>query len=110
MPPPCLSCGTCCFSNLDRYARLDGADHARLGERADELTVFIENRCYMKLHDGHCAALVVDVPGRRFVCGIYESRPTVCRELERGSPACRGEIHDKGQRPLTLLRPRDTRP
>lgn len=102
-PPPCLACGTCCFSELDTYARLDGADHAGLGVRADELTHFIGNRCYMKMHDGHCAALVIDVAGRRFVCGVYESRPAVCRELERGSPACQGEIHEKGERPLALL-------
>ncbi len=102
-PPPCLSCGACCFSNLATYARVDGADHLRMGDRADELTLFIGNRCYMKLLDGHCAALVVDPINRRFVCGVYESRPNVCRELERDSPACHGEIHDKGDRPILRL-------
>ena len=101
--PPCLSCGTCCFSGLARYARVEGSDHSRLADRADELTVFIGNRCYMKMQDGHCAALVIDVESRRFVCSVYESRPAVCRELERGSPACQGEIFGKGTRPAELL-------
>jgi Fe-S-cluster containining protein len=101
--PPCLSCGSCCFSKLPTYARVTGTDHAQLGDRADELTAFIGNRCYMKLHDGRCQALVVDVASRRFVCSVYESRPAVCRELERGSGACRAEIQEKSARPVALL-------
>jgi hypothetical protein len=50
--------------------RVDGFDHARLGARGDELTVFIGNRCHMTMHDGHCAALVIDVTTRRFVCSV----------------------------------------
>jgi Fe-S-cluster containining protein len=101
--PACLECGTCCFSRLANYVQVDGADHARIGERVDALTVFDGNRCYMRMSDGHCAALVVDATTRRFVCSIYGARPAVCRELERGSPACSGEIHEKGERPLALL-------
>lgn len=102
-PPPCLSCGTCCFSRLASYVRVDGSDHARLADRADELTVFTGIRCHMKMLEGHCAALMVDELSGRFVCGVYESRPAVCRELERGSPACQGEILSKGTRPTELL-------
>jgi Fe-S-cluster containining protein len=102
--PACLECGTCCFSKLTNYVRVDGADHARIGDRVDELTVFDGNRCYMRMSAGHCAALVVDVVTSRFVCSIYGARPAVCRELERGSPACRGELHEKDQRPPALLR------
>jgi uncharacterized protein len=102
--PACLECGACCFSRLASYVPVDGADHARIGDQVDELTVFDGNRCYMRMSDGHCAALVVDVTTRRFVCSIYGARPAVCRELERGSPACRGELHEKGERPPALLR------
>jgi uncharacterized protein len=104
--PACLACGVCCFSKLETYLRVSGSDYARLGERAEELTVFVGNRCYMRLDHGHCAALVIDVESRRFVCGAYESRPATCRDLQRGSPACRGEIHVKGGRPSLLLRVR----
>ena len=81
----------------------------RLGERGDELTVFIGNRCYMKMLDGHCAALVIDLDTRSFVCSAYANRPEICRSLQRASPECAGEIHEKGERPGTLLRMLDAR-
>jgi uncharacterized protein len=102
-PPDCLACGTCCFSELETYVRVTGHDHARLGEHAGELVHFVENRAYMKMADGHCAALLVE-PGGRFVCRVYEARPATCRELERGSPQCEAEIERKGERPRRHLR------
>lgn len=88
---------------LANYVRVTGADHARIGARADELTHFDGNRCYMNMQDGHCSALVVDLAERRFVCSIYEDRPSTCRDLGRGSPACEGERHEKRERPLLLI-------
>ena len=102
--PECLSCGTCCFSRLSEYVRVEGTDHARMADRAEELTTFLGNRCYMRMHEGHCAALVVDEASGRFVCSIYETRPEICRALARASPACQAERHEKGERPAQLLR------
>ena len=108
--PACLGCGACCFSQLANYVPVSGADHARIGAQVDDLTHFDGNRCYMNMHEGHCAALTIDRTTREFVCSIYELRPSTCRDLERGSAACRGEIHEKGERPLltigSLLTPR----
>jgi|SRR5579883_2064443 Fe-S-cluster containining protein len=102
--PECLSCGTCCFSNLETYVRVTGDDHARLGARAEELVVFVGNRAYMRMVDGRCAALRVDRAARRFVCDVYEARPATCRDLARGSPSCLGELATKRDRPLRALR------
>lgn len=111
--PECVSCGTCCFSEAPDYLRVLGVDYERLGERAQELTVFIENRAYMRLEDGHCAALTLDGVRGLFLCSVYEDRPDVCRWLERGSGHCRAERHEKAERPLLALRrksePRGTR-
>jgi Fe-S-cluster containining protein len=96
--PDCLACGACCFSTLPEAVRVWGRDHERLGDRAEALTVFIGNRCYMRLVDGHCAALVVDPIARRFACGAYDARPDVCRDLARGGAACEAERHEKGDR------------
>jgi len=101
--PACLECGTCCFSRLANYVPVTGADHARIGAQVDDLTHFDGNRCYMNMHEGHCAALVIDLTAQEFVCSIYDLRPNTCRDLERGSAACRGEIHEKGERPLLTL-------
>ncbi len=102
--PECVACGTCCFSDLPKYVRVRGDDHERLGDDADALVVFHGNEAYMAMNGGRCAALALDVEGGRFLCSVYERRPATCRELERGSPACAGEIALKGERPLMLLR------
>jgi len=101
--PECLACGTCCFSRLETYVRVSGADHARLGDRAGELVWFDGNRAYMRMVHGHCGALDIDVRSGQLVCGTYLTRPQVCRDLARGSPACLGEIETKHERPLLAL-------
>ena len=80
---------------------MTGDDWERLGDDADRLAHFIGNRAFMKITLHHCAALSGDREGGAFVCSIYERRPQVCRDLERGSPGCEGEIDTKHH--LTLL-------
>ncbi len=93
-PRPCLECGTCCFSNLETSVRVTGDDYARLGDATDRFVHFVGNRAYMRLADGHCAALRVELEGR-FVCTVYATRPDACRDLERASPNCQGELFTK---------------
>lgn len=118
-PENCMTCAACCFSESPRHARVTGDDHARLGDDAESLVTWLGNEAFMRiatvchaspsLHG--CAALSVDPERGTFACSIYERRPQVCRELERGSPACRGELDAKAERPrraLTILRSRRT--
>jgi Fe-S-cluster containining protein len=100
--PPCLACGACCFSRLEEYVRVTGDDHARLAQHAETLTVFIGNRCYMRMIDGHCAALQVG-PGAHYACAIYEQRPETCRALARESPSCDAERSQKSARALLAV-------
>jgi hypothetical protein len=79
-----------------------GDDHQRLGEAADVFVSFIGNRAYMRLADGHCAALRIELSGR-FVCTVYETRPDACRDLERASPHCAGELFSKAGRATARL-------
>jgi Fe-S-cluster containining protein len=104
-----LECGACCFSRLETYARVTGEDYQRLGDRAESLTRWIDNRCYLSLSGEHCAALTIDRGGKQFVCTIYDRRPAICRDLERGSPECLGERATKADRPLAALRRGDGR-
>ena len=83
---------------------MTGDDHALLGDRADELVRFDGNRAYMRMVDGHCAALRVESRSGQLVCSAYETRPQVCRDLARSSGACRGEIASKQDRPVRALR------
>ena len=100
--PACLACGACCFSLLERYVRVSGDDYSRLGERAESLVWFDDNRAYLRMSDGHCGALEIDERSGQFVCSVYAARPQVCRDLERGSSACRAERAAKVERPLQL--------
>jgi hypothetical protein len=102
-PVECTECAVCCFSTLERYVEVKGSDYARLGAAAERLVHFIGNRAYMRMIDGHCAALAVDVENRRFRCTVYDGRPATCRDLERGSPACLGERVTKRERPLLSI-------
>ena len=100
---------------------MTGDDHERLGDDAESLVTWIGNEAFMRLAparrldgaDGpavhHCAALVLDAAQGTFSCSVYERRPQICRDVERGSPECRGELDTKGERPpraLALLDPR----
>ena len=50
-----------------------------------------------------CIALAIDPATGSFACSIYETRPQVCRDLERGSSGCRGELATKADRPKRAL-------
>lgn len=90
--------------------RVTGDDYTRLGDAAEQLVHFEGVRAYMRMEDGHCAALVVDPNSGHFVCSTYATRPQICRNLARGSGECAAELDAKGARPpLVLLRARNAR-
>ncbi len=100
-PTDCLRCGVCCFSRLDTYVRVSGADWERLGSVAERVAHFIGNRAYMRMVAGHCAALArrrTPEGAEEFFCTVYAERPQVCRDLARGSPECEGERASKAER------------
>jgi len=85
-----------------------GDDHERLGEDAERLVSWAGNKAFMKLEPvaaglHRCAALTIDPVLGTFACSVYDRRPAVCRELEQGSGACRGELVQKADRPRRAL-------
>ena len=120
-PPDCTRCAACCFSDSPRHARVTGDDHRRLGDDAEQLVTWIGNAAFMRLERvtnasglgvNKCIALAIDATTGSFACSIYETRPQVCRDLERASGACRGELATKSDRPrraLALVREGDPR-
>lgn len=100
-PADCRTCGVCCHSSLDTYVRVTGDDWARLGADAERVAHFIGHRAYLRMEAGRCLALRPgrDATGRAdFFCTLYDRRPQACRDLDRGSPACAGEIASKAAR------------
>lgn len=93
-----MRCGVCCFAATDRFVPVTGSDWARLGEAADRLAHFLGHRAFMRMQDGHCAALEVRRVGAGwpvFFCTAYDRRPQACRDLGRGSPECAAELERK---------------
>ena len=89
MAHPCLSCGACCAS-----FRVDFSAHETQelgGSVPDGLAVELTDTLRRMRGTDHspprCAALTGRV-GVQAACGIYEWRPSPCREFEPGSAAC----------------------
>ena len=85
----CQDCGACCAS-----FRVDFSIHetqAEGGAVPDGLAVPVTaTTCRLRGTDhlpARCAALTGRV-GQRVACGIYEWRPSPCREFQAGSDAC----------------------
>lgn len=86
---PCECCGACCASyRVDFAAQESEAQGGRVPEGlALPLTATL---CRLRGTDHQpprCAALVGRI-GERVACGIYDWRPSPCRELEPGTDAC----------------------
>lgn len=85
----CTRCGACCASFRVDFAvyELEGMG----GQVPAGLAVEVNgSTCRMRGTDHvpiRCAALAGKV-GEKVACGIYEWRPSPCREFEEGSDAC----------------------
>lgn len=86
---PCLTCGACCAGFRVDFAREELQSEG--GQVPDGLAVDLTpGLCRMRGTDHRsprCAALTGTV-GTAVSCGIYEWRPSPCREFEAGSDAC----------------------
>lgn len=89
MTHPCLTCGACCasfrvdFSVYESEAQ-GGRVPASLAEAINDHTCRMRGTDYAR---PRCAALTGTV-GEKAACGIYEWRPSPCREFAAGSEAC----------------------
>jgi Fe-S-cluster containining protein len=85
----CTSCGVCCASfrvDFSVFERMDQGGQVPVG-----LTVEVTSQtCRMRGtdHQPACCAALTGKLGERVACGIYEWRPSPCREFFEGSEAC----------------------
>ena len=86
---PCLSCGACCASFRVDFSVEETQECG--GSVPDGLVVPVTDYTARMRGTDHasprCAALTGTV-GVKAACGIYEWRPSPCREFEAGSDAC----------------------
>ncbi|HLO94685.1 MAG TPA: YkgJ family cysteine cluster protein [Burkholderiaceae bacterium] len=89
---PCLGCGACCASFRVDFAREELQSEG--GSVPDGLCVDLtDSLCRMRGSDHarpRCAALVGEI-GVNASCGIYEWRPSPCREFGLRAPLGLGD-------------------
>jgi Fe-S-cluster containining protein len=97
----CTRCGACCACFRVDFAiyELESAG----GSVPDGLTVEVNGNTARMRGTDHvpirCAALTGPI-GAQVACGIYEWRPSPCREFEEGSDACHRARARQGLPPL----------
>jgi Fe-S-cluster containining protein len=100
---PCLSCGACCASFRVDFSRHETEDEG--GCVPAGLAVEVnDSLCRMRGTDHaapRCAALGGQI-GVQVACGIYEWRPSPCREFDDGSDACNRARRKHGLAPLSI--------
>ncbi|MFO0679912.1 MAG: YkgJ family cysteine cluster protein [Polyangiaceae bacterium] len=86
----CVACGRCCH-HPPRTVTLLEEDERRMGDaNLRRLTVVDPKPPHFRfvVNDGRrCGALDTRVPDT-YPCGVYDVRPSGCREVEPGSPCC----------------------
>ena len=80
----------------DALSRVDAVNtHEHILPEAERVAHFVGHRAFMRMKDGHCAALELrhsaENGALEYFCTIYAARPQICRDLARGSPECEGE-------------------
>lgn len=97
----CTTCGACCASFRVDFSVFE--TQAEGGAVPDGLAVEVTaSTCRMRGTDHsppRCAALSGTL-GVKIGCGIYEWRPSPCREFEEGSDACERARQRHGLPPL----------
>ena len=98
---PCTACGACCASfrvDFSAHEVQDQGGSVPMG-LADEITDTLWRMRGTDHVPARCAAMSGRIGGH-VGCGIYEWRPSPCREFEAGSDACQRARARHGLPPL----------
>jgi Fe-S-cluster containining protein len=90
--PECLDCGACCHSINPQLVELLGGD---LQSVPREFVEDDDSGSHMKMaQDPKHDCFVCTALGAGNKCRIYDQRPFLCRQFERGSDECLAAIAD----------------
>ena len=107
----CQTCGACCVSPYtgDAYVALDDDEATRL--TLAQLPVILQRQggeppevvsklgTKLSANATNVCAAFGGIVGSTCFCGIYEERPTACRQFEVGGKACREARRSMGFAP-----------
>lgn len=103
----CDGCGACCRTWRVLVSETDAEREPRIREEGRRLpehtaTSFWGYQIFpLPFHEGCC---FLDEKQR---CGVYETRPQVCRDFEAGGPRCQEAREGAGMPPLLPIEPGD---
>lgn len=103
MTHPCLSCGACCATFRVDFCTEERSDHG--GPVPHGLTVDVLpgiSRMRGTDHNAPRCAALTGVVGTQAACGIYEWRPSPCREFAPGSDSCERARMRRGLAPYPV--------
>ena len=80
--PSCTECGLCCISGVILYKNIDE------GKVPDSMIDFMDHPLLFGKMKGSRTDMCLAWDRDTKLCSIYENRPKVCREFERGSDLC----------------------
>lgn len=94
----CQVCGACCYGPT-RYVAVTETDLLGMG-RATRAKMVVRHgeRRYLKMVNGHCAALRATPD--YYSCRMYAERPAPCRSVEAGSRECHDARARRGVGPV----------
>lgn len=97
----CQSCGACCISDFDLQEYVAVEEGEMLSPAFAHLITkdLVGTRSLKTKYDsrGNCVCIALHGSvGTQVECGVYESRPSICREFKPGSRACVRARRDAG--------------
>ncbi len=100
----CQACGACCACFRVDFSIHESEPHggrvpAGLAEALNDSLCRLRGTDHAR---PRCAALSGRI-GERVACGIYEWRPSPCREFEEGSDACAQARRRHGLAPISAV-------
>jgi Fe-S-cluster containining protein len=98
---PCLSCGACCMTYRVSFYWAEADQLGIPAELTEQVTPHIACMAGTSGGNPRCAALGAGSAGP-MACGVYERRPSPCRELEPGDDKCQKARACHGLPPLIL--------
>ncbi|WP_067701459.1 YkgJ family cysteine cluster protein [Erwinia sp. ErVv1] len=96
---PCINCGACCahFRVSFYWAEADDGGGTVPADLTEPLNLFLRNMRGTNAATPRCVALEGE-PGGCVSCGIYQQRPTPCREFARsGEDGVANEACDRAR-------------
>jgi hypothetical protein len=96
---PCLRCGACCAHFRVSFYWADAQSRNTPEALTEQLTPLLACMAGTNRAAPRCVALKGEV-GASVCCGIYEQRPSPCRELQSGDDKCNRARANYGLEPL----------